>query len=86
MPYELRREWRRKAVLLEDLEARDAIEVVCASCRHWSYVGPHALLARFHGTVPVAKALSTVRCSACNGTEITWTVVRARAPRHARSY
>jgi len=86
MPYERKLRQSRKAVLLADLEAGDAIEVTCSACRHRSLIAPHVLLARAHASVAVGAALEKVQCSACGGKEVTWTILQARPPRDARRY
>jgi hypothetical protein len=86
MPYERKLRQSKKAVLLAELEAGDAIAVTCSGCSHSSLIAPHVLLARAHASVAVGAALEKVHCTACGGKEITWTIVQARPPRDARRY
>ena len=86
MPYERKLRQFRKAVLLAELEAGDAIEVTCTACRHSSLIAPHVLLARAPASVAVGAALEKVQCSACGGKAIAWTILQARPPRDARRY
>ena len=85
MPYERKLRQSKKAVLLAELEAGDAIEVTCMACRHASLIAPHVLLGA-HASVAVGAALEKVQCSACRGKEITWTILQAHPPCDARRY
>jgi len=74
MPYERKLRQPKRAALLADLDAGDAL------------IAPPVLLARAHASLAVGAALEKVQCSACGGKEISWTILQARPPRDARRY
>ena len=85
MPYERTNRDRRHAWLIEDLEARHAIEATCLRCGHSSMIAPHVLHARYKPAVGLATI--PLRCSACGSMdEVRVTVLVARPPRDARDY
>ena len=84
MPYERRVRQPSKPLLLADLEAADAVEVICGACRHWSLIAPHELLARHPAEAVLATLIERMRCSACGRRQATWTLLRARPPRVGR--
>ena len=86
MPYERPYRDPRKKLILDDLWAADAIEIVCKGCGRQSALATHEMHARFRDTVAVEVIVAKATCSSCGGKEVTWSLLRARPPRGARGY
>jgi DNA-directed RNA polymerase subunit RPC12/RpoP len=72
----------RYALRLDDLQATDAVEIDCPSCRRRALVATHRLHDRFSGFERMTQICRRMRCRRCGSAGgMGWTIVRACPPK-----